>query len=152
MSGVIIIDPEETPEEAAVQEQLYPFPPPPPTMRELVERPDRSTELVLTSVADPVEAIAFMHPEFAEAAAKHGIDLKQAPGRELEQMRKFFGQGTGLYLVTVDFQLARTEAHKLDERAQKKILLALKPAKKKRAKKKAKVARKPVARRKAKRK
>ena len=91
---------EETALEAAIQEQLYPFPPPLPEMQTLVERPDGNTELVIHGAAvDPVAAIAYMHPEIAQAAEKHGIDLKQPPGRELEQMRKFFGQGSGLYLV-----------------------------------------------------
>ena len=133
---------EETALEAAIQEQLYPFPPPLPEMQTLVERPDGNTELVIHGAAvDPVAAIAYMHPEIAQAAEKHGIDLKQPPGRELEQMRKFFGQGSGLYLVTVDFQIARTEAFKLDERAQKKIHKALKPKRKKRRTTKKKVSR-----------
>lgn len=138
--------PQESALEAEIQEQLYPFPPPPPAMQTLVERPDGNTEVVIHGVADPVAAIAYMHPEIAAAAAKHGIDLTAKPGRELEQMRKFFGQGSGLYLVTVDFQVARTEAFKLDERAQKKIHKALKPKRKKRATKRAKVARKPIKR------
>lgn len=138
--------PDETPLEAEIQEQLYPFPPPPPAMETLVERPDGKTELVIHGVADPVAAIAFMHPEIAEAAAKHGIDLKARPGRELEEMRKYFGQGSGLYLVTVDFQTARTEAFKLDERAQRKIYKALKPKRKRKVVKKVPARKKPTKR------
>lgn len=139
-------EPQETALEAAIQEQLYPFPPPLPEMQTLVERPDGNTELVIHGAAvDPVAAVAYMHPEIAAAAAKHGIDLKQPPGRELEQMRKFFGQGSGLYLVTVDFQIARTEAFKLDDRAQRKIHKALKPKRKRKAVKK-KPARKTIKR------
>lgn len=118
-----------------VQNQLYPFPPEPPKMEVVVQRPDGKTEVVVTGVADPVQAIAYMHPEFAEAARKHGIDLNRPAGRELEEMRKYFGAGSGTYLVTVDFQLARTEAFKLDDRAQKRITKALKPKPKKRKKK-----------------
>lgn len=128
---------EESPEEAAIQEALYPEQRMPPKEMSTYLRPDAKTETVVTGVSDPVEVIAYQHPEFAAAAEKLGVDLTKSPGRELEQMRKFFGQGTGLYLVTVDFQVARTEAFKLDERAQKRILRALNPPKKKPAKKKA---------------
>jgi hypothetical protein len=61
-------------------------------------------------------------------------------------MRKFFGQGSGLYLVTVDFQIARTEAFKLDERAQRKIHKALKPKRKRKATKKVPARKKPTKR------
>lgn len=105
--------------------------PMPPKKGDIVELDKKKkTQLVITDVTDPVQAIAFMHPVFAAAAAKHGIDLNRPPGRELQEMRKYFGQGSGTYLVTVDFQLARTEAFKLDEKAQKKITKALTPAKK----------------------
>jgi hypothetical protein len=105
--------------------------PMPPEKGDIVEiDADKKTHLTITDVHDPVQAIAFMHPEFAQAAVKRGVDLTKPPGRELEQMRKYFGQGSGTYLVTVDFQLARTEAFKLDDRAQKKITKALKPKKK----------------------
>jgi hypothetical protein len=137
-----------------IQEQLYPLPPMPPGQENILLKPNGKTELVITGVNDPVEAVAYMHPEFKAAADKHGIDLTKPPGRELEQMRKFFGQGSGLYLVTVDFQTARSEAFKLDERAQKKIAIALKvkkPKRKNRAKKQAKVARKPTRVRRSKR-
>lgn len=87
-------------------------------------------ELAAAGNKTTAETIATLHPEIQAAADKYGIDLKAKPGRELEEMRKYFGQGSGLYLVTVDFQIARTEAFKLDERAQKKIAKALKPAKK----------------------
>lgn len=112
----------------------------PPKLGDIVEIDhDGKTHLTITDVHDPVQAIAFMHPEFAEAAVKHGVSLTKPPGRELEQMRKYFGQGSGTYLVTVDFQLARTEAFKLDDRAQKKITKALKPKKKKATKRKKRV-------------
>lgn len=90
-------------------------------------------ELAATGNKTVAESVATLHPEIQAAADKYGIDLKGKPGRELEEMRKYFGQGSGLYLVTVDFQVARTEAFKLDERAQKKIAKALKVAKKKRS-------------------
>jgi hypothetical protein len=105
----------------------------PPKMGDILEIDrEKQIELLITDVADAVQAVSFMHPEFAAAAMKHGVDLSQPAGRELEQMRKFFGQGSGTYLVTVDFQVARTEAFKLDERAQKKITKALKEKPKKR--------------------
>ena len=107
----------------------------PPKLGDIVEiDKEKKIELRITDVADPVQAIAFMHPVFAAAAAKHGIDLNKPAGRELQEMRKYFAQGSGTYLVTVDFQLARTEAFKLDERAQKKITKALTPPKRKKRK------------------
>ena len=104
------------------------------------------TELAASGGKTTAETVATLHPEIQAAADKYGIDLRAKPGRELEEMRKYFGQGSGLYLVTVDFQTARTEAFKLDDRAQKKIAKALKPSKK-RAIKRAKVARKPIKKR-----
>jgi hypothetical protein len=72
-----------------------------------------------------------MYPVFAEVAAKYGIDLsKRSTGRELGEMLKYFGQGSGTYLVTVDLQKVRTEAFKLSDEAQKKITRALTPPKK----------------------
>lgn len=116
------------------QNTLYPEQPMPPTEETIVETPNGGKQVVITGVKDPVQAIAFMHPEFAEAARQFGVDLSRPAGRELEQMRKYFGQGSGTYLVTVDFQVARTEAFKLDERAQKKITKALSAKPKKRKK------------------
>ena len=118
------------------QDTLYPEQVAPPKRGDIVELDkEKKIELTITDVADPVQAIAFMHPEFAQAAFKHGVDLNKPAGRELEQMRKYFGQGSGTYLVTVDFQTARSEAFKLDERAQKKITkaLAAKPKKRKKS-------------------
>jgi hypothetical protein len=116
------------------QNTLFPEQLAPPQRGDIVELDkEKKVHLTITDVTDPVQAIAFMHPEFAEAAFKHGVDLRRPAGRELEQMRKYFGQGSGTYLVTVDFQLARTEAFKLDERAQKKITKALKTKPKKKS-------------------
>ena len=129
---------DESPEEAAVQESLYPEQRMPPKETTAYLRPDGKTETVVTGIADPVEVISYQYPEFAAAAKKHGVDLTKPPGRELEEMRKYFGQGSGLYLVTVDFQVARTEAFKLDERAQRRMLKALNPPKRKKLAKKVK--------------
>lgn len=119
------------------QDTLYPEQPTPPKVGDVIEiDKEKKIHLTATDVADPVQAIAFMHPVFAAAAAKHDIDLNKPAGRELQEMRKYFGQGSGTYLVTVDFQVARTEAFKLDERAQKKIAKALTPPKRKKPAKK----------------
>lgn len=127
------------------QDQLYPIPPMLPEMNTLVEKGE-GYELSLEGVADPVAAIAYLHPEIAEGAKKYGIDLTKAPGRELEQMRKYFGAGSGLYLVTVDFRTVRTEAFLLDVEAQKKIHAALRPKRRKKvAKKTAVKTKKPAA-------
>jgi len=117
------------------QNSLYPMPPVGLQTETVVHRSSDKRETVMTGVADPVQAIMGMHPEMAAAASKYDALAQKPTGRELEQMRKYFGQGTGMYLVTVNFQLARTEAFKLDLRAQRKILKALKPKAKKRPKK-----------------
>jgi len=117
------------------QDSMVHSQPLPPKRGDIVELDkEKKVHLTITDVADPVQAIAFMHPEFAAAAVKHGVDLTKHAGRELQEMRKYFGQGSGVYLVTVNFRLARTEAFKLDERAQRKmakVLAPKKPAKKK---------------------
>jgi len=118
------------------QDTLYPMQAYPPSQGDIVELDkDKKIRLTITDVKDPMQALAFMHPEFAQAAHAFGVDLNRPAGRELEEMRKYFGAGSGTYLVTVDFQLARTEAFKLDDRAQKRITKALKPKPKKRKKK-----------------
>lgn len=125
------IDPSET-FNIDVEEVLYPVAGPP--MEEVVLHKADGVEAISsvpTNTTAP-EIVGMMQSEFAEAAKKHNIDLSATPGRELQEMRKYFSQGSGVYLVTVDFQTARTEAFKLDDRAQKKITRALKPAKKKR--------------------
>jgi hypothetical protein len=96
-------------------------------------------------ITDPAQIISKMHPEFVKHAADLKVEFSSAhAGRELEEMKKYFGQGSGVYLVTVDFQTARSEAFRLDDKAQKKITKALKPAKKrtKPAKKRTKPAKK----------
>lgn len=129
---------------AEVQDLLYPMLPIPPEMTTVIEKLNGGTQVVVTGVADPVKAIAYMHPEFAAAAKKHGIDLNKAPGHELEEMHKYFDQGSGLYLVNVDFQIARCEAFKLNIKAQRKIHKALKPKRRKLAKKSKQVPNKKV--------
>lgn len=123
-----------------VQDQLYPLLPLPAMEETTYLKPDGKVQVILTGVRDPVEAISIMHPEIAAAAKRLGIDLKGRPGRELEEMRKYFGQGSGLYMVAVDFQTARTDAHKLNVAAQRKIAKVLKP----KVKPKKRLAKKPV--------
>lgn len=46
-------------------------------------------------------------------------------GRELQEMRKYFGQGSGLYVVDVNFEAVRSQAFKLDEAATARVHKAL---------------------------
>ena len=113
-----------------VQDMLYPEQTAPMRTATTVF-PNGKTEVTVVGISDnPAFVMSAAHPEFAAAMKKYGVDPYAAPGRELEEMKKYFGQGSGTYLVTVDFQLARTEAFKLDEKALKKMTKALKPAKK----------------------
>lgn len=124
------------------QELLYPNQTPPKSEVLLLKEKGKN-EVLITGVQDPVETLVDMYPELKVAAKKHGINLKGPAGNELTEMRKFFGHGSGLYLVSVNFQTARTEAHLLNEEAQQKIHKAL-SAKPKKAKVKTNRNRKPA--------
>lgn len=102
-----------------------------------------SAQVVVTGLKDPVQAAMEVHPEMAVAARAYEVDL-HTPGRELQEMTKYFGQGSGLYLVDVNFKEARTEAFFLNEDAKKRIVKALKSKKGPKPLKKKFVAKKPV--------
>lgn len=128
-------EPEDTSADNGETDEFYTAQPPVGSNEVVVTSPGGRNEVVVTGVLDPVEAIAH-HPEMKQAFEAYNVDLRK-PGAELQEMRKYFGQGSGLYLVNVDFRLARSEAFLLNEKAKKKIAKALKPAVKKKSKPKA---------------
>lgn len=93
-----------------------------------------------TKVPTPQEILGARYPELGKAMKESGVGLLDSAGRELQEMRKYFGAGSGTYVVTVDFQLARTQAMKLTDEAIVKVTKALnaKPRKARKPTKKAK--------------
>lgn len=88
-------------------------------------REQQLTTLTAQGETKAAKVIGALHPEIQTAADKHGIDLGARPGRELQEMRKYFGAGSGLYFSTVDFQTARVSSTLLTLEAQKRIYKAL---------------------------
>lgn len=54
-----------------------------------------------------------------------GIDLSGRLGHECEEMRKYFGQGTGTYLAVADFENARAFAQKVTDAGAERCIKAL---------------------------
>ncbi len=59
------------------------------------------------------------------ALAARGISLNGLLGRECEEMRKYFGAGTGTYVAVADFGNARSFAQKVTDDGAERIIKAL---------------------------
>ena len=90
-----------------------------------IDRESRGDPRVL-SARLAVRMIPGMHDAIQDLKARGYRFLDgDIPGFELEQMRRYFGAGTGTYLCQADFQIAKVIGQKITDAAQVRMALAL---------------------------
>lgn len=94
----------------------------PEEQRRIDRESTRDPQNLAASIA--IRIIPGMH-DAVEDLRRRGYRFDETPGHELNEMRKYFGAGTGTYLCQADFGHAKVVGQKVTDSAQARMALAL---------------------------